>query len=380
MPWKVSDTMTLRKEFVILAIKSETNIRELCRRFGISAKTGYKWIRRFSEEGEQGLENRTCRPKKSPSRTPPTQEKTVVAMRDQHRAWGGRKIRARMMAQGHQAVPAASTITGILRRHGRLEDAESVKHKAWTRFEHEAPNDLWQMDFKGHFPTQKVRCYPLTVLDDHSRYSLGLFACGNERTESVQECLIELFRRYGLPKRILADNGSPWGTSSGQRYTQLGVWLLRLGIAISHGRPYHPQTQGKDERFHRTLKAEVLRWEQFLDLAHCQNRFDEWREVYNMERPHEALDLQVPASRYRVSERSFPEAIPPIEYGSGVEVRKVTPKGTITYKGTRYNISQAFQGYPVAVKPTKIDGVLEVVFCQHTIAKIDLKSGARVRS
>lgn len=379
MPWKVEDTMSLRREFVKMATQPNANIRELCRRFQISSKTGYKWIKRYTDEGEQGLVDRSRRPRKSPSRTPPEQETAAVALRDQHRAWGGRKIRARMLAQGHREVPAASTITEILRRHGRLDEQESDKHKAWTRFEHEAPNDLWQMDFKGHFPTGKVRCHPLTVLDDHSRYSLGLFACANERTESVQTRLTDLFRRYGLPKRILADNGSPWGSSPEHRYTQLGVWLLRLGITTSHGRPYHPQTQGKEERFHRTLKAEVLRWEHFRDLVHCQSRFDTWRQIYNLERPHEALGMQVPASRYRMSERAFPEVLPPIEYAPGDEVRKVCPKGTISYKGTTYNISLAFQGYPVAVRSTSTDGLMDVVFCQHTIARIDLKSRTGVR-
>ena len=379
MPWKVREVMSLRKEFIQLAMQPDSNIRELCRRFGIGPKTGYKWLGRFAGQGDAGLRDRSRRPHKSPARTPSAQEAVVVAMRDRHRAWGGRKIRARMLALGHQAVPAASTVTGILRRHGRLDEAESDKHKAWIRFEHEAPNDLWQMDFKGHFPMAQGRCHPLTVLDDHSRFSVGLFACSDERTLSVQARLSGLFRHYGMPKRILADNGSPWGSSPENRYTQLGVWLLRLGIGLSHGRPYHPQTQGKEERFHRTLNAELLRWEQFQDLAHCQIRFDDWRDVYNQERPHEALDMAVPASRYRMSGRSFPEILPPIEYGLGDEVRKVDTKGTLRYKGARYNISLAFQGYPVAIRPTSTDGLMNVVFCQHTIAQIDLKSRTGVR-
>jgi len=379
MPWKVREVMSLRKEFIELATQADSNIRELCRRFGISPKTGYKWLGRFAGQGDAGLLDRPRRPHKSPARTPPAQEEVVVAMRDRHRAWGGRKIRARMLDLGHQPAPAASTVTDILRRHGRLDEDESVKHKAWKRFEHEAPNDLWQMDFKGHFPMSQGRCHPLTVLDDHSRFSVGLFACGDERTLSVQMRLSHLFRRYGMPKRILADNGSPWGSSPEHRYTQLGVWLLRLGIGLSHGRPYHPQTQGKDERFHRTLKAELLRWEQFKDLAHCQNRFDAWRDIYNLERPHEALEMKTPASRYTMSKRSFPETLPPIEYGLGDEVRKIDSKGVLTYKNGRYNISLAFQGYAVAVRPTGTDGLMDVFFCQHKIAQIDIKSQTGVR-
>lgn len=371
--------MSLRREFVVLATETDSNIRELCRRYGISPKTGYKWINRFKERGEAGLEEGSRKPHTSPSRTAPDREAAVVALRDRYRAWGGRKIRARMIRLGHQEVPAASTITGILRRHDRLDPEESAKHKAWKRFEHEAPNRLWQMDFKGHFAIAEGRCHPLTVLDDHSRFNLGLFACANERTESVQARLTELFRRYGLPVRILADNGSPWGSRWEYRYTVLGVWLLRLGVSISHGRPYHPQTQGKDERFHRTLQAELLRWEQFSDLGHCQRSFDAWRDTYNLERPHEALQMQVPADRYRVSKRPFPELLPPIEYTPGDVVRKIGKKGAIAYKGRIYQFSQAFKGQPVALRETRTDGVLDVVFCLHTVAKIDLRTHEVIR-
>lgn len=374
MPWKVCDAMSLRKEFIMLASVSGANIRQLCRQYKISPKTGYKWLKRYSEDGDEGLKDRSRKPLASPRQTPAGHEAVVVTMRDERRVWGGRKIRARMIAQGYQDVPAASTITDILRRHGRLSEDEASKHKAWTRFEHEAPNQLWQMDFKGHFPMGQGRCHPLTVLDDHSRFSLGLIACSNERTETVQRGLTSLFRRYGLPDRILADNGSPWGSNGEHRYTQLNVWLLRLGIITSHGRPYHPQTQGKEERFHRTLKAELLRWEDFRNLTHCQRLFDAWRNKYNMERPHEALEMQVPASRYQVSKRAFPEALPPIEYDEDDLVRIVSPKGTISYNKHIYNISLAFQGYPVALREKDMDGVLDVVFCRHIIGQIDLKN------
>ena len=373
MPWKVREVMSLRREFVQLAIQPDSNIRELCRRFEISPKTGYKWLERFAKHGDAGLRDRSRRPRKSPARTPSGQEAFVVALRDRHRAWGGRKIRARMLALGHQPAPAASTVTGILRRHGRLDETESLKHKAWTRFEHPSPNCLWQMDFKGHFALGQGRCHPLTVLDDHSRFSLGLYACANERTLMVKEHLSEIFRRYGLPERILADNGSPWGDTTKNPYTPLGVWLLQLGVRIGHGRPYHPQTQGKDERFHRTLQAEVLRYEHFADLSGCQHRFDAWREVYNHQRPHEALGMAVPASRYQVSWRSFPEKLQPIEYRDGDIVRRVGDKGRLSYKGRIFTIPKAFKGYPVALRPTQSDGVMDVVFCSHTVAQIDLR-------
>lgn len=373
MPWKVNNTMSLRKEFAMLAQVEGANIAELCRRFGISRKTGYKWIHRFSEQGDDGLQDRPRRPLQSPDRTPPDIEHMVLSVRDEHPAWGGRKIHARMRNLGQSVIPAPSTITGILRRHGRLDEAEASKHKAWTRFEHPSPNCLWQMDFKGHFALGQGRCHPLTVLDDHSRFSLGLYACANERTLTVQEHLSEIFRRYGLPERILADNGSPWGDTTRNPYTPLGVWLLRLGVGVSHGRPFHPQTQGKDERFHRTLKAEVLRYEHFTHLADCQRRFDAWREIYNYQRPHEAIGMQVPASRYQVSPRSFPEILPPIEYGPSDIIRKVGDKGKLSYRARHFTVPKAFKGYPVAIRSTETDGVLEVFFCSHKISRIDMR-------
>ena len=235
-------------------------MRELCRRFGISPTTGYKWLERFRVGGEAGLSDRPRRPQHSPGRTGSEIEEMVLKVRDTHPAWGGRKLRAWLSARGHELLPSPSTITAILRRHGRIDPSEGAKHRAWQRFEHLEPNQLWQMDFKGHFAMLEGRCHPLTVLDDHSRFSLGLEACGDERTQTVQQRLTRIFRRYGLPERMVMDNGAPWGHDADHHHTPLTVWLLRLGISVSHGRPYHPQTQGKDERFHRTLKAEVFAW------------------------------------------------------------------------------------------------------------------------
>ncbi len=377
MPWMERDSVSLRKEFVLLAGGQGANIAQLCCHFGISRKTCYKWLGRFAEEGEAGLADRSRRPRRNPARTSSETEGVVLALRGEHPAWGGRKLERRLLDLGHQGVPVASTITEIVRRNGLLDETESAKHKAFTRFEHPAPNELWQMDFKGHFALDRGRCHALTVLDDHSRYALGLRACPDERTATVQGHLSELFGRYGLPWRMLMDNGSPWGDSAEHRYTPLTVWLLRLGVAVSHGRPYHPQTQGKDERFHRTLQAEVLRYERFCDLDGCQHRFDAWRQLYNHERPHEALGMQVPASRYQLSPRAFPEVLPPIEYGPDDWVRKVGDKGRLSFRGRFFTVPKAFKGYPVALRHTVTDGVMEVVFCSHTIAQIDLRTNPK---
>jgi transposase InsO family protein len=373
MPWQEVSTMSLRKEFVMLANQPGANRRALCRRFEISPKTAYKWLARFEAAGAEGFADISRRPHTSPKRTATEVEQSILTLRDKHPAWGGRKLRSRLAVLGQTDLPSPSTITDILRRHGRLNETESEKHTAWKRFEHEAPNQLWQMDFKGHFAIGDGRCHPLTVLDDHSRYSLRLEACANQQGDTVQTKLTGAFRRYGLPERMTMDNGSPWGSDAEHPYTPLTAWLIRLGIRVSHSRPYHPQTQGKDERFHRTLNAEVLKGYVFHDLDHCQRRFDEWRAVYNLERPHEAIGMKVPASRYRPSDRVFPETLPMIEYGPGDIVRKVQAKGEIQYRGLVFKVGKAFRGYPIALRPTTEDGRMQVYFCQQCIAQIDLR-------
>lgn len=373
MPWGVKSIMSLRREFVQFALSESSNIRQLCRRYGISAKTGYKWILRYRRNGEPGLSDRSRRPRRSPERTQAEMEEKVLKMRKKHETWGGRKIRARLVDQGNKDVPAVSTITAILRRHGKIDPQESAKRGPWQRFEHEAPNDLWQMDFKGHFAMDRGRCHPLTVLDDHSRFALSLQACADQQGPTVQMKLTRGFRSYGLPGKMLMDNGAPWGSDRDHPFTPLTAWLIRLGIQVIHSRPYHPQTLGKDERFHRTLKADVLANRIFRDLQDCQKRFDEWRMIYNLERPHEALAMQPPVRRYQPSPRCFPEILPPIEYEPGDIVRKVQAKGEIFFRNRVFKVGKAFHGYPVALRPTQEDGIREVFFCHQKISQINLK-------
>ncbi len=302
----------------------------------------------------------------------------MLALRSEHPAWGARKLRARLAALGHGELPVASTITAILRRHHLLDPQEAAKHRPCHRFEHPEPNDLWQMDFKGDFSLGRGRCYPLTVLDDHSRFSLGLRACPSQHRQGVQEALTLIFRRYGLPLRMTMDNGFPWGLFVGgrSRWTQLTLWLIRLGVRVSHSRPYHPQTQGKDERFHRTLKLELLRDAQWRDLAQCQASFDRWRTSYNCERPHEALQMAVPASRYRESVRPWPEPLPLIEYPDQYLVRRVQQGGMMRLHGKRYYLGEAFRGLEVGLRPTLTDGRFEVYFCHQQVMTLDLSEGA----
>jgi len=371
MPWEEVTTMSLRLEFVRLALHEDANMSELCQRFGISRKTGYKWLDRYQQHGKEALMDQSRRPQISPNRTPAYIEELVLQIRDKYPVWGGRKINSLLLRKGHTDIPHPSTITGILHRNGRMDTAESVKHKAFQRFEREHPNELWQMDFKGHFAmTQGGRCHPLTVLDDCSRFLLGLRACANETYETVVEQLTPIFRRYGIPDRMLMDNGSPWGGDKDNPYTRLTVWLIRLGINVSHGRPYHPQTQGKDERLHRTLNAELISRRPFSDLWHCQPTFDDWRDTYNHVRPHQALDMCVPGERYQPSSRSFPETLPAILYDTGDIVRKVDVCGRISFRSRKFRVGKAFHQQPVALRSTDTDGVFQVFFSHKSVAQI----------
>lgn len=372
MPWQEVSIMSSRHEFVLLAQQPGVNIRALCRRFSISSATAYKWRARFAEAGVSGLTERSRTPHCSPRRTSAAVEQVILALRDQHPAWGARKLRARLIALGHLDLPAVSTLQAILQRQQRIDPQAALRHRPWQRFEHAVPNALWQMDFKGHFPLTQGRCHPLTVLDDHSRFNVGLDACADERTLTVQARLSALFRRYGLPERMTMDNGSPWGHDLAPPYTSLTVWLIRLGIRVSHSRPYHPQTQGKDERFHRTLKAELLNGRVFRDLTQAQTGFDAWRTIYNQERPHQALGRAVPLSRYQLSPRTFPETLPAIEYGPDDQVRKVQGQGEISVHNRCFVVGKAFHGYPVALRPTQEANRLNVFFCHQLITQIDL--------
>jgi transposase InsO family protein len=372
--WLEQSIMDQRREFVMLFEQEGTNRRALCRRFAISPETGYALARRYRQEGAAGLGDRSRRPQRSPAQTAAAMEALVLSVRDAHPCWGGRKIRRRLLDLGHEKVPSASTITEVLRRHGRIDPAASAAREQPQRFERAAPNELWQMDFKGHFPIAGGRCHPLTVLDDHSRYSLGLRACGNETEATVTAELTAVFRRYGLPQRILMDNGSPWGSANAEhRYTRFELWLMELGIAVSHGRPYHPQTQGKDERFHRTLAAEAIGRRSFADLAACQRRFDQWREVYNTERPHEALALATPATRYIPSPRSFPEKLALFDYGPGAILRRVSDTGWLSFRKHPLKLGRAFVHRRVALRPALPDGCFDVFFCGHKVATFDLR-------
>jgi transposase InsO family protein len=355
-----------RQEFVHLASQVDANISELCRRFDISRKTGYKWLSR------DDLQDRSRRPHRSPTRTCQQLEAQVVAVRAGHPAWGARKI-AHVLARDQGLHIARSTANCVLQRQGLINAGASQAATPWQRFEHEAPNSLWQMDFKGHFATDAARCHALTVLDDHSRFNIVLHALDNERREPVQQVLQHAFERYGLPQRINADNGPPWGSPMPGALTALGVWMIRLGVHLSYSRPMHPQTNGKDERFHRTLQAELLASRRLRDLVDAQRHFSRWRHLYNFYRPHEAIGMQTPASRYSASVRGMPSTLPPVEYGPHDIVRRVGDGGRISFKGLTLRVGRALIGQDVALRHGQSDGTFDLYFCHHKVDAIDLR-------
>lgn len=379
MPWREMDIVSKRLEFVLLALQPGANVRELCRRESISPKTAYKWIGRYQDAGggATALEDRSRRPLRCEQRSAPELEAAVVQLRRQHPSWGGRKIAKRLqdLARG-QLAP--STVTSILHRHGLISPEDSERATSTQRFEHAQPNDMWQMDFKGTFNTVAGPCYALTVLDDHSRFNLALQANARMGSAQVQPQLEAVFERYGMPARINTDNGPPWGSpgAMGQLST-LGIWLVRLGIHLSHSRPNHPQTNGKIERFHRTLDTEVIATRLWADHDHVQHHFDRWRSVYNLQRPHEALQMQAPVQRYRTSALAFPRTLPPINYGDDDTVVRVTEQGVARFRSKKVIVSQALKGLPVAFRARHDqDGAYDLFFCHQRIGHLDLKAEA----
>lgn len=372
MSWKEATVMDQRKEYAMLADREGANISELCKRYEISRKTGYKWLERYREGESEWFCNRSRRPYHTPKRIGKEIEKKILEIRDKHPAWGGRKIRVCLERAEIEPLPSASTITAVLHRHGRISPEESAKHDPMQRFEKEHPNELWQMDFKGRFQTATGPCHALTVVDDHSRFAVCVAACADQKEKSVRKALESVFCVYGLPERILMDNGTCWKNTDSP-YTKLTAWMLRLGIRLSHGRPFHPQTQGKNERFNRTLKAEAIKGHLYRDLRDCQRAFDKFRECYNTERPHEAIGMAVPASLYDVSPFVFPKTLPPPEYLETDIVRRVTIPGWISHDKTHYYIGRAFVGEYVAMRATVKSNVFAVYYYGHQVATVDLK-------
>jgi transposase InsO family protein len=350
MPWRETDAMDQRIQFVVRALEEHANRSELCREFGISRKTGYKWIKRYREvKSLQALVPKSRRPKHSPRQTPPEVEEQVEALRKKH-GWGGGKLSCMLLREG--VVLPAGTVDRVLRRRGLTGPAPDGR-AALQRFERATPNDLWQIDFKG--PMQWLDAWsstPLSVLDDHSRFVVGLAPLRSLTEEATLPPLVACFEEYGLPSTILMDHGSPWwSTTNGHGLTRFSIRLIQQGIRLIYGRIRHPQTQGKVERFHRTLKASF----RHKGLPPTFDGFVEalaaFREEYNEVRPHEALAMQVPASRYQKSARSYEAKPREWEYPQGSQVLRLNTAGCLDYRGHRYFVCEALAGERVRCQP-----------------------------
>jgi transposase InsO family protein len=335
-----------RADFLLLVRAGVCTFARACADFGVSRKTGYKWLARAAGSSPQPPRDRSRRPLSCPGKTPAAVERAVLDAHDRH-PWGARKLHA-FLCRGGGPVPSRGTVHNILARHGR---AGAAAPKAPPqRFERAAPNELWQMDYKGPLDGCPRPRYLLSVIDDHSRCLLALVLCPDMTMATAWAALWDVFGEAGLPLAILSDNGFAPRGPGGYGPSWLEARLQRLGIGHPHGRPYHPQTQGKVERYHRSLGREALRR---LDLAQpdgaVQAGLDGWRAEYNGVRPHEALGNATPASRWHASERSRPARVPPVTYPAGVAVRKVQGKGEISWRGYELSVGQGLTGEPVGV-------------------------------
>jgi putative transposase len=364
MAWQDVEPMEERMRFVVTAAREERVFTDLCREFGISRKTGCKWLARYRAWGLDGLQEVSRRPRASPTRMPADVEALVLRERHRHRTWGPKKLQAVLTAKAAGApVPAVSTIGKVLKRHGltrktrRRRPVSQPDRRTRTAATH--PNAVWAADFKGWFRTQDgARCDPLTLSDLYSRYVLACRLVAGQRRDQVRPVFRQVFRRFGLPEVLRVDNGPPFGSRGVCGLSQLSAWWLALGIRVEFIEPGHPEQNGAHERMHRTLKAETTRPPAATPAAQ-QARFDRWRREFNAERPHEALGMQRPAERYRPSARRYTDHPAPCAYPRHYEVRRVKSTGIIRWRNRVCYIGEALQRMAV--------GLVEVDDTRHAV-------------
>jgi putative transposase len=365
MPWRDASPMDQRTQFIAEHLRGGRTITELCDDYGVSRKTGYKWIERYLRHGPAGLEERTRRPRRSPNETAEEIVTAILEARHRHPSWGGKKLLA-LLHKRHPRwlLPGRSTACDILSRHGMVptrRHRRRIGHPGKPTTRILAPNDVWGADYKGQFRTGDGRyCYPLTVTDGFSRYLLGCQGLPSTAVAGAKPVFTRLFHEYGLPTRIRTDNGVPFATTTLARLSKLSAWWVRLGILPEFIEPGRPDQNGRHERMHRTLKAETTR-PAAGNLAAQQRRFNDFREEFNEERPHEALDQQTPAACYVPSARAMPATVPPLEYPDRFEVRYVSANGGIRWNRRWVNVSTVCIGEYVGLEEID-DGIWNVYF------------------
>lgn len=371
MPWKVKEVMDTRIEFVLRASKYEKSLSSICEEYGISRPTGYLWLNRYKSTGTvTGLAELSRRPHYSPNKTPDDLEVLVVELREIY-GWGARKLKILLAKRGHY-LPEA-TINRILRRRGLIDLGKSSR-KSTKRFERATCNELLQLDFKGEYAIREGKCYPLSLLDDHSRYLVGLWALPGQDTATVKQALKSAFRENGIPESILMDHGVPWwSNANGHGLTRLSVWLLKQDIDIIYSGIRHPQTQGKVERFHKTLKERTRHEGNPETLSDWREWAARFAEEYNQKRPHEAIGLKTPAEVYkRENLRPYIEKPAEWDYGNA-KTLILNTQGCMDYRGRRCFVCEALASERVRVDD--LNGLLIVTFRDTTVREIDLRTG-----
>ena len=374
MSWNAEKSLEeVRSEFLDRWAEGKASVRSLCREYGISPKTAYKWRKR--KASGDSLSDRSRRPKSSPNATSTPIVSEILALRDAHPTLGGRKISLMLKRRGLVDVPAGSTVTDILRRHGLLNERAVAEATHLRRFSKATPNEMWQVDFKGHFKLSSgERCHPLNVVDDCSRYAILSAPLLNETFEAVRPPFVRAFREYGLPETILCDNGRPWGVSRSNGITAFETWAMELGVLVIHGRPLHPQTQGKEESFNKSWKRECLeRLGPLPDLLDVITETELFRSFYNDERPHFGIGGKVPSDIYRRSPRAYPEKIEEWVYPDTVHVRLVGGKGYISWHDTPVFVGEGLRGRRIGMSESKSHpGCVNLLFRDFRIGRLNL--------
>ena len=370
MPWKDKTVEELREEFVEAA-KSSDNFSALCREFGITRATGYKWVRR--KEDQEPLTDRSRRPITTANKTPAELEEKIVTIRMNHPGWGAKKIKVVLENRG-ETMPCIKTVNNILNRYDCISKEESQKHRAYTRFEKEQCNEMWQTDFKGEFKMQNGKyCYPLDIFDDHSRFVIRIIP--SESTSNlVLPAFREAFYEFGMPNSVLSDNGAQFAGFR-QGYTQFEKWLMNHDVLPIHGRIKHPQTQGKIERFHRAMNQEVLNHYTPKDLADAELVLSNWRNCYNNERPHEALGMKCPSDIYVPSSRAYVDQVSRYEYGGNYHVIKVNSWGYVRFDRWQIYLSETMVDEYIEFRPNPDHETFIACYRNFAIAEFDVHTG-----
>ena len=374
MPWTETSPMDERLRFIHDHRDGYYEMTELCERYGVSRKTGYKWLARFEEDGKRGLTDRSRAPHSCPHKIPVAVAELLCAGRRKHPDWGPEKLIG-WLEPKHSDItwPAPSTVSDLFVREGLVTHRRRRRrhrHPGVVAPVTHAPNDLWTTDFKGHFKTRDgIYCYPLTIADQHSRYLLTCKGLLSTKGDGVRRSFERTFAEYGLPRAMRTDNGVPFATTGIHGLSQLNVWWMRLGIQHQRIRPASPQENGVHERMHRTMKRRACRPPRATCAAQ-QRTFNAFRTEFNDERPHEALGNRTPTSRYHASPREYTGVLPPQEYPGHFLVKKITTGGTFRFQRRLLFIANALTAHRIGLEEVDT-GIWNIYFNTVLLAKLD---------